>query len=123
MDLRHTRIACQRGVERRQRKVKLGVLRQVSRCDEAGAGDVSTQFGSMFAFDKFEQRRLPRAVRSDQTDALSALNLPIKIFEDAFGAEDEGDVGELNLNHGCFRGCVAPDGWTNLINEMSLPVR
>jgi hypothetical protein len=56
----------------------------------------------MFAFDEFEQRRLPRAIRTDETDALSALDLPVEIFEDAFGTEDECDVGELNLDYGLF---------------------
>ena len=77
VNFRHTRIARQRGIQRCQRWIKLGVLRQVSRCDEAGAGDASAQFGGMFPFDEFEQRRLPRAVRTDQADALSALDLPI----------------------------------------------
>ena len=103
MDFRHTRVASERGGESRQRQIQLGLLRQVSRQEGAGAGDLSAQFGRMFPFDQFEQRGLPRAVRADESDLLSALDLPVEIFEDALCAEDEGDVGELDLDHGRFR--------------------
>ena len=103
MDLRHAWIALQGSVKRRQSMVKLGLLRQVSRCNEAGAGDTSAQFGTVFPFDKFEQRRLPRAIRTDQTNALTMLDLPAEILKDTFGTEDECNVGELNLDHSWFR--------------------
>jgi hypothetical protein len=57
----------------------------------------------MFAFDQLEQRGFPRAVRADQADALSALDFPAEVFEDTPRAEDEGDVGELDLDHGRFQ--------------------
>jgi hypothetical protein len=79
------------------------LLGQVSRSNGAGAGNGSAQFGRMFAFDQFEQRGFPRAVRTDQSDALSGLDFPIEIFEDVFCTEDEGDIGELNLDHDIFR--------------------
>ncbi len=88
----HTRIPCKRGFKRCQRKIKFGMLRQVSRCNEAGAGDRSAQFGGMFPFDKFEERRLPRAIRTDETDLLAVLDLPIEIFKDALCAKDKCNV-------------------------------
>ncbi len=99
MDFRYARVASERGGEGRQRQVKLGLLRQVSGREGTGAGNASAQFGRMFSLDQFEQRGLPRAVRADESDSLSALDLPVEIFEDAFCAEDEGDVGELDLDH------------------------
>ena len=103
MDFGHTRIARERGVKCCQRRIKLGRLRQVSRCDEAGAGDRSAQFGRILPFDHLEERRLPRAIRANETDLLSVLNFPIEIFKNAFCAENKSDVCELKLYHFIFR--------------------
>ena len=59
------------------------------------------------AADDLQQRRLARAVASDDTDALARLNLKARIIEQREMAVGHRDVVERNKRHGLARGVLA----------------